>query len=67
MKKRIYEILIYIFGTIYICSFFWLFFISGEFGIISFKISISIFTCSMIICYVLACILVKKEFKENEK
>ena len=65
MKKRIFEILMYIDGILYIMSFFGLFFLSSEFNEITIKIIAITFIIACVIAIVLASFLVKKEKEEK--
>lgn len=65
LKKKFFEILIYVVGVIYLTSFFSLFFLSSEFNEITIKLLAIIFIVSCVIAFIIASILVKKEKEEN--
>ena len=65
MKKRIFEILMYINAVVLLTSYFGLFFLSSELNKITIKIIAIIFMVSGIIAIILASILVKKEREEK--
>ena len=65
LKKRVFEVLMYIDGVLYIMAFFGLFFLSSEFNEITIKSIAITFIVACIIAIVLASILVKKEREEK--
>lgn len=65
LKKRIFEILMYINAVVLLTSYFGLFFLSSELNKITIKIIAIIFMVSGIIAIILASILVKKEREEK--
>ena len=67
MKIKIVEYLICIFGALFVLNWFGLWFVFSSFGEIPFKISAILFVILGIINYILVCILVKGQEKDENK
>ena len=64
---KIAEYLIYVFGILFVLNWFGLWFVFPNFGEILFKISAILFIILGIINYILVCILIREQEKDENK